>query len=232
MDKLYSEAEHDPTSSLTAVRNDGKKHLLLAVSDSTAALRLWAIMISLRHLHNLSICIVLDKSTVPFFGRQHSEKSYTNNLTKLIKLPHVDVIHFDKWQFANQGRQCQVCEIPHKELCGWAHILAVLPVSASLSVNVAGDLCDDSVRRVISAWDKRKPLQLAMTRSHREHSDTAERLAMLGEGLSSLEPGVKQSDSGKPDVRSLPDWWDMVGGIKEDLARIVVTSSTEGMMLS
>ncbi|KAG4377865.1 hypothetical protein GLYMA_18G223550v4 [Glycine max] len=53
----------------------------------------------------------------------------------------------------------------HIELCNWAEIMVIAPLSANTLSKIAGGLCDDLLTTIVRAWDYRKPLFVAPSMS-------------------------------------------------------------------
>lgn len=132
--------------------NDGRTHLLLAATGSVATIKLPLIISSFERHPNLSIRVILTKSAAHFLAGQSPEQPTVESLSSL---PHVDGVYRDEDEWAVPWTR--EASILHIELRRWAHLLAIVPLSANVLAKMTGGLCDDLLTTVIRAWDTGTP---------------------------------------------------------------------------
>ncbi|KAL3424336.1 thymidylate synthase [Phlyctema vagabunda] len=128
--------------------NDGKHHLLLAASGSVATIKLPNIIDALSRHPNLSIRLVLTKSAANFLAGQSHEQP---QLETLRTSRNVDGIYLDEDEWVHPWKRGQ--GILHIELRRWAHVMAIVPLSANTMAKVVNGLSDNLLTSVIRAWD-------------------------------------------------------------------------------
>lgn len=153
---------------LTASRNDGKVHLLLAASGSVATIKIPNIIQSLLHAHqqtnnssspspSLSIRLILTSSAANFLAGQSPEQP---SFQSLLSTPGLDGIYLDDDEWGRgasigpaEGAWRRGASILHIELRRWAHLLAIVPLSANTLAKIVNGICDNLLTSVVRAWD-------------------------------------------------------------------------------
>ena len=223
----FQEAAHRapaPAAAVAAAINDGKTHLLLAASGSVAVIKLPLIISSLANHPNLSIRVILTKSATRFLAGQSPEQP---TVASLSFLPNVDSVHQDEDEWIEPWKRG--AKILHIEIRRWAHLLAIVPMSANLLAKVTGGLCDDLLTNVIRAWDidssnpKRATIIAApaMNSMMWAHPVTAKQIAILDEEWGCFEvlpPVVKTLACNDIGRGGMCDWNEIVTVIKKRLA--------------
>lgn len=227
-------------AAIAATLHDGKKHLILAASGSVATIKLPLIISSLQNHANLSIRIILTKSACNFLAGQSPEQP---PVASLALLPNVDSVHHrdeDEWE----EPWTRDAKILHIELRRWAHLLAVVPMSANLLAKVTGGLCDDLLTNVIRAWDvdavdrERAMIVVApaMNSMMWVHPLTAKQIMILDgwDWFEVLPPQVKTLACGDVGLGGMCDWNEIVAVIEKrlDLSELGFMSSTEARQYS
>lgn len=229
------EAHRAPAAAVAAAINDGKTHLLLGASGSVAVIKLPLIISSLANHPNLSIRVILTKSATHFLAGQSPEQP---TVASLSFLPNVDSVHQDEDEWIEPWKRD--AKILHIELRRWAHLLAIVPMSANLLAKVTGGLCDDLLTNVIRAWDidssnpKRATIIAApsMNSMMWAHPLTAKQIAILNDEwgwFEVLPPEVKTLACGDIGQGGMYDWNKIVTVIEKRLALTYLgtTSPTE-----
>ncbi len=126
---------------------DKKRHLLLAASGSVATIKLPKIVAELRH-ENLSIRIILTKSSAQFLAGQSIEQP---SFQVLLAYKNVDGIYFDEDEWNRPWIRGN--SILHIELRRWADVLVIAPLSANSMAKLANGMADNLLLSVIRAWD-------------------------------------------------------------------------------
>lgn len=93
MPHLNELSSSNPAQDVSAARNDGKVHLLLAASGSVATIKIPNIIRGLSQHPNLSIRLVLTSSAAHFLQGQAEEQP---SLAEIRKYPNVDAIYTDE----------------------------------------------------------------------------------------------------------------------------------------
>lgn len=152
-------ASNNALSELHAALEDGKTHLLLAASGSVATIKIPNIVAALVAAHppsRLSIRIILTSSARNFLAGQSAEQP---PLRSLLSVPGVDGIYTDEDEWGRgesvgpEGVWRRGGGVLHIELRRWAHLMAVVPLSANTLAKVANGLCDNLLTSVVRAWD-------------------------------------------------------------------------------
>lgn len=133
---------------VSLARDDGKKHLLLAVSGSVATIKIANIIGGLAYHCNLSIRLVLTASAEHFLGGQAEEQP---TLAEVRRLPNVDGIYTDAAEWTRPW--IRGAPILHIELRRWAHLLMIVPLSANTMAKMVAGVCDNLLLCVVRAWD-------------------------------------------------------------------------------
>ncbi|OCK73268.1 phosphopantothenoylcysteine decarboxylase [Lepidopterella palustris CBS 459.81] len=215
-----------PAAAVAAAVHDGKQHLLLAASGSVATIKLPLIISSFKNRSNLSIRVILTKSATHFLAGQSAEQPTVASLTSL---PHVDSVHLDEDEWNEPWTRDS--NILHIELRRWAHLLAIVPMSANLLAKVTGGLCDNLLTNVIRAWDidssnpKRRAIIVApsMNSMMWAHPLTAKQLAILEEEWTWFEvlpTQVKLLACGDTGLGAMCEWTEIVKVIEKRLGFI------------
>lgn len=146
---------------LTASRDDGKAHLLLAASGSVATIKIPNIIAALAKAHppsTLSVRLILTSSASNFLAGQSAEQPDIRSL--LATTPGLDGIYHDDDEWGrgplvgpDEGVWRRGGPILHIELRRWAHVMAIVPLSANTLAKVVGGICDNLLTSVVRAWD-------------------------------------------------------------------------------
>lgn len=144
--------QQNPAAEVAASINDGRTHLLLAATGSVATIKLPLIISSFEKHPNLSIRVILTKSAAHFLAGQSPEQP---TVESLFSLPNVDGVYRDEDEWVVPWTR--EASILHIELRRWAHLLAIVPLSANVLAKMTGGLCDDLLTTVIRAWDTGTP---------------------------------------------------------------------------
>lgn len=210
---------------LTASRNDGKAHLLLAASGSVATIKIPNIIAALTKAHppsTLSIRLILTSSASNFLVGQSAEQPDINSL--LATTPGLDGIYHDDDEWGrgpaigpDEGVWRRGNSILHIELRRWADVMAVVPLSANTLAKVVGGICDNLLTSVVRAWDadgrvdgrrKRILVAPAMNTAMWLHPITAKQIRVLTEDWGVVEAADGTIESGwfevlRPQEKSL-----------------------------
>ncbi|KAL9609361.1 MAG: hypothetical protein Q9167_005869 [Letrouitia subvulpina] len=212
--------DRSPAAIVLDVINDGKKHLLLAASGSVATIKLPMIISSFKDHPNLSIRVIFTKAATNFLAGQSLEQP---TIASLALLQNVDAIYFDEDEWIEPWtRQSKIL---HIELRRWAHILAIVPMSANLLAKVTGGLCDDLLTNVIRAWDVKRTIiaATAMNTMMWQNPITVKQVKILAEEwdwFELLSPQVKELACGDVGQGAMCDWQEIVAVIEKRLASI------------
>ncbi len=211
----------DPAAVVSDAINDGKKHLLLAASGSVATIKLPMIISSFENHPNLSIRVILTKAATRFLAGQSPEQP---TISSLALLPNVDGVYLDEDEWIEPWTRHS--KILHIELRRWAHLLAIVPMSANLLAKVTGGLCDDLLTTVIRAWDVKRTIIAApaMNVMMWHNPVTAKQVAILAEEwdwIEMLPPQVKELACGDVGQGAMCDWHEVVAVIEKRLASTV-----------
>ncbi|CAD6592505.1 MAG: hypothetical protein ASARMPREDX12_006160 [Alectoria sarmentosa] len=212
------ESYRDPAAVVSDAINDSKKHLLLAASGSVATIKLPMIISSFENHPNLSIRVIVTKAATKFLAGQSPEQP---TIPSLALLPNVDAVYLDEEEWIDPWTRHS--KILHIELRRWAHLLAIVPMSANLLAKVTGGLCDDLLTTVIRAWDVKRAIIAApaMNQMMWQNPITAKQVAILAEEwdwFEILSPQVKQLACGDVGQGAMCDWHEIVAVIEERLA--------------
>lgn len=214
--EVIQDTHRVPAAVVADAINDGKKHLLLAASGSVASIKLPLIISSFKDHQNLSIRVIVTKAATHFLAGQSPEQPA---LSSLALLPNVDAVHLDEDEWIEPWTRNT--KILHIELRRWAHVLAIVPMSANLLAKATGGLCDDLLTNVIRAWDIKRTIIAApaMNQMMWENPITAKQIAILAEWkwFRILSPQVKELACGDVGQGGMCDWKEIVAVIKERL---------------
>lgn len=221
--------------------HDGKRHLLLAACGSVATIKLPLILSSLSALPDLSIRVVLTRNAAHFLAGQSPEQP---DASTLALLPNVDSVHLDEGDREKQWRGDS--DVLHIELGRWAHLLAIVPMSANVLSKIANGLCDDLLTRIVRAWDthpdRRKRIIVApsMNTCMWKNPVTTKQISLLeknwgvddGKGSTSgwievLPPQEKTLACGDTGQGGMCDWEDIVSTIRDRLPSSALDSSNK-----
>ncbi|KAJ4396167.1 hypothetical protein N0V93_000386 [Gnomoniopsis smithogilvyi] len=193
-------------SALKASLTDNKIHLLLAASGSVATIKLPLIITTLLNSHppsTLSIRLILTRSATNFLAGQSAEQPA---LASLLEIPGVDGIYLDEDEWGRgatvgpEGVWTRGASVLHIELRRWAHLLAIVPLSANTLAKIVNGVCDNLLTSVVRAWDadgridgrrKRILVAPAMNTAMWLHPITAKQIRVLSE-----EWGVREAEDG------------------------------------
>lgn len=128
--------------------HDKTHHLLLAATGSVATIKLPQIILSLSHHSNLSIRLILTKSSIEFLRGQASEQP---TLAQISEFPNVEAIYVDEDEWRRPWTRG--ASILHIELRKWADLMVIAPLSANALAKVALGMSDNLVYSVVRAWD-------------------------------------------------------------------------------
>ena len=211
-----------PAAAVADAIDDGKRHLLLAASGSVATIKLPMIISSLASQPNLSIRVIATKAASHFLAGQSVEQPTLSSLTLL---PNVDAVYIDEDEWIEPWTR--LSRILHIELRRWAHLLAIVPMSADLLAKVTGGLCDDLLTSVIRAWDVKRRIIAApaMNQLMWEHPVTAKQVATLADEWDWFEvlmPQVKLLACGDVGQGGMCDWQEIVAVIEKRLATVQI----------
>lgn len=228
-DADHKEARRTPAAAVAAALDHGKKHLLLAASGSVATIKLPLIISSLAHHPNLSIRVILTESATRFLDGQSPEQP---TVASLASLPNVDAVYQDEDEWIEPWKRD--VKILHIELRRWAHLLAIVPMSANLLAKVTTGLCDNLLTSVIRAWDTKRARIIvapAMNTAMWVHPVTAKQIRILEEewGINGTNPAVEGwFEVLRPQVKTLAcgdigqggmrDWQEIAAVIEERLS--------------
>lgn len=207
-----------PAALVSDAINDSKKHLLLAASGSVATIKLPLIISSFENHPNLSIRVIVTKAATQFLAGQSIEQP---TISSLALLPNVDAIYVDEDEWIDPW--IRGSKILHIELRRWAHLLAIVPMSANLLAKVTGGLCDDLLTNVIRAWDVKRTIIAApaMNQMMWQHPITAKQVSILAEEwawFEILSPQAKQLACGDVGQGAMCAWHEIVAVIEKRLA--------------
>ena len=210
-----------PAVAVADAITDGKQHLLLAASGSVATIKLPLILSSLKNHKNLSIRVIFTKAATHFLAGQSHEQPTIASLTSLF---NVDAIYCDEDEWIEPWTRNS--KILHIELRRWAHLLAIVPMSADLLAKVTGGLCDDLLTNVIRAWDVKRTIVAtpAMNQMMWEHPITVKQVKILTEEwawFQVLSPQVKELACGDVGQGGMCDWHEIVAVIEEQLRELI-----------
>lgn len=109
-----------PAEEVSASRNDGKLHLLLAASGSVATIKIAQIIKGLSKHKNLSIRLVFTTAAAQFLAGQSHEQP---GLDEIRRLPNVDSIYTDEAEWSPPWTRG--APILHIEMRKWADLLGM-----------------------------------------------------------------------------------------------------------
>ncbi|KAL8898203.1 MAG: hypothetical protein Q9207_006821 [Kuettlingeria erythrocarpa] len=206
-----------PAAAVADAINDGKRHLLLAASGSVATIKLPLIISAFENYLNFSIRVIITKSAIHFLAGQSPEQP---TVSSLASLSNVDGVYLDEDEWTEPWTRDS--KILHIELRRWAHILAIVPMSANLLAKVTGGLCDNLLTNVVRAWDVNRTIIVApaMNQLMWEHPVTAKQVAVLAAEWGWFEvlmPQVKELACGDVGQGAMCDWHEIVDAIDNRL---------------
>jgi phosphopantothenoylcysteine decarboxylase len=149
-------------------------------AGSVSVIKLPLIIASFAKYSNLSIRVILTENAARFLAGQSAEQP---TVASLASLPNVDSVHRDEDEWSQPW--VRDSKILHIELRRWAHLLAVVPMSANLLAKITNGLCDSLLTNVIRAWDtdpalgKRILVAPSMNTCMWNHPVTAQQLSTL-----------------------------------------------------
>jgi len=136
------------TAFLASSHNDSKTHLLLGASGSVATIKLPNILQALSAHPNLSIILILTSSATNFLAGQAAEQPH---LSSLLEIPNVDGLLLDEDEWVHPWKRGS--GVLHIELRRWAHMMAIVPLSANTLAKIVGGFADNLLTSVVRAWD-------------------------------------------------------------------------------
>ncbi|CAG9978693.1 unnamed protein product [Clonostachys byssicola] len=212
--------QQSPAAVVAASIDDGKKHLLLAASGSVAITKLPLIVSALRDHPNLSIRVILTEKAARILTGQSAEQPA---VSALASLSNVDGIYLDEDEWSHPW--VRDSNILHIELRRWAHLLAIVPMSANLLADVTGGFCHDLLTCVVRAWDTNCTIIAApaMNQLTWEQPITAKQVSVLAEDwkwFDILSPQTATEASGDLEEEVMYDWTEIVSVIERQLVVI------------
>ncbi|CAG7917213.1 unnamed protein product [Penicillium olsonii] len=129
-------------------REDGKVHILVAVSGSVATIKLPNITAELCQNERVSVRIIVTEASENFLMNQSSEQPI---LDSLLQIEGVDGIHRDRDEWSPPWTRGG--PVLHIELRKWAHLLLVAPMSANTMAKMVNGIADNLLLSTIRAWD-------------------------------------------------------------------------------
>ncbi|CAG8043211.1 unnamed protein product [Penicillium olsonii] len=129
-------------------REDGKVHILVAVSGSVATIKLPNITAALCQNERVSVRIIVTEASENFLMNQSSEQPI---LDSLLQIEGVDGIHRDRDEWSPPWTRGG--PVLHIELRKWAHLLLVAPMSANTMAKMVNGIADNLLLSTIRAWD-------------------------------------------------------------------------------
>lgn len=151
-----------------------KKHILIGVTGSIAAIKLPIIIEKLLTYKNVEIQIVYTMSATRFFDRNEIERYGIRTWTD-----------DDDWKYYKKYND----PILHIELRRWAHLLLLTPLSANSLSKIANGLCDNLLSCILRAWSPNLPVLAApaMNTLMWKHPLTQKHLQFIQETLPYIE---------------------------------------------
>lgn len=177
---------------------------------------------------NLSIRVILTKAAAQFLAGQSPEQPA---VATLALLANVDGVYLDEDEWTHPWTRD--ANILHIELRRWAHMLAIVPMSANLLAKVTGGLCNDLLTNVIRAWDIQRLIIAApaMNQLMWEHPVTAKQITTLAEEwkwFEILSPQVRKLACGDIGQGAMRDWTEVVALINTRLEGTFLEKQTGG----
>ncbi|GAB4857992.1 hypothetical protein Ancab_015896 [Ancistrocladus abbreviatus] len=120
-----------------------KPHILLAASGSVAAIKFGHLCRCFSEWAEVKA--VATKTALRFIDRN--------------SIPYNIVLYTDENEWSTWRKLGDT--VLHIELCSWADMMVIAPLSANTLGKIAGGLCDNLLTCVVRAWDKSKPLFVA-----------------------------------------------------------------------
>ncbi|KTW26715.1 hypothetical protein T552_02721 [Pneumocystis carinii B80] len=135
---LYQEyIENEPLNKIWSINSDIKRHILIGVTGSIAAIKLPIIIQGLLKYKNVEIQIVYTSSANQFFDLQEIKKYNIPTWTD-----------GDEWELWKKYGD----PILHIQLRRWAHLLLLIPLSANSLSKIANGICDNLLLSILRAW--------------------------------------------------------------------------------
>lgn len=211
-----------PRFSAKDFEQDGKHHILLAASGSVATIKIPLIAEHLGKYDNVSIRIVLTKSSEEFLQAQSPEQP---KLAAIEAIKGVDGIYLDQDEWSKPWVRGD--PILHIELRRWAHIMLVAPLSANTLAKLVNGISDGLLLSVARAWDttgmvdmrkKRIFVAPAMNTAMWRHPITTKQIGVLEQDwgheehgwVTVLRPMEKELACGDTGDGAMMDWRDIV----------------------
>jgi phosphopantothenoylcysteine decarboxylase len=214
---------------LDGLKDDGKRHILLAASGSVATIKLPLIALSLGQHEDVAIRVIVTKSASEFLQGQSQEQPA---LESLKQMPNVEALYFDEDEWSKPWIRGD--KILHIELRRWAHVLVVAPLSANSMAKMVSGISDNLLLSVIRAWDtrgmidgrkKRILVAPAMNTAMWAHPVTVKQIKVLteewGRGedgwVSVLDPIDKGLACGDVGSGAMMDWRSIVAEVEHHM---------------
>ncbi|KAK7340144.1 hypothetical protein VNO77_20838 [Canavalia gladiata] len=77
-----------------------------------------------------------------------------------ISIPKDVFVFYDEHELCSTQKTIGDCVL-HTELCKWADIMVIAPLSANTLAKIAGGICDNLLTCIVRTWDQKKPLYAA-----------------------------------------------------------------------
>ncbi|KAG8388830.1 hypothetical protein BUALT_Bualt02G0165800 [Buddleja alternifolia] len=113
-------------------------------------------------------------------------------------LPHNVPLYTDEDEWSNWKKVGD--SVLHNELCRWADIMVIAPLSANTLAKIAVGLCDNLLTYIMRAWDYSKPIFVApsMHRDLWQDRFTERHLKIIGDDLGiSLIPAMPKGKTSR-----------------------------------
>lgn len=198
----------------------------IASSGSVATIKLPLIISAFSDTPNLSIRVILTKSAAHFLAGQSHEQP---TVASLSQLPNVDGVYHDEDEWTVPWTRG--ASILHIELRRWAHLLAVVPLSANTLAKITNGMADSILTSVIRCWqispnNPRRPRILvapAMNTQMWLHPITEKQIRVLEEewGVNGSNPSVGWYEVLQPQSSKLLACGDRGSGAMLDWNEIV-----------
>ncbi|KAJ1426800.1 Flavoprotein [Sesbania bispinosa] len=132
-----------------------------------------------------------------------------------VSIPKDMIIYCDEHEWRSWRRLGD--NLLHIELCKWADILVIAPLSANTLGKIAGGLCDNLLTCIVRAWDYSKPFFVApsMNTLMWKNPFTERQCMCIDElGISLIPPVSRKSGSGEYDTGAMPEPSDIYSTVK------------------
>lgn len=189
---------------------DGKMHILLAVTGSASSSKAHLIIKKLTEIYGLDrieIQLVLTKAAANFIS--------CNEIPNHVRIWR-DEDEWETWKSRSDP-------VIHVELRKWANILIIAPLTANTLGKIALGLCDNLLTNVIRAWDVQYPILIAptMVSYAYKHPATKAHLDVIKDEMKWIEvlkPVEKMVGSfGDIGMGGMMDWLEIVDRVVKKL---------------